>query len=102
MVTKFQKKVYDVLRKVPKGKVITYKELAKAVGSKAYRAVGTAMRKNPFAPKVPCHRVINSNGYVGNFSAQGGVRKKIEMLRKEGVIVDNNMIDLKKYIFKFK
>jgi len=101
MVTKFQKRVYEKLQQVPKGKVTTYKELAKAVKSKAYRAVGTAMKKNPFAPKVPCHRVINSDGYVGNYTAPGGINKKIELLRKEGVIVQNHYIDLNKYLYIF-
>ena len=101
MITSFQKKIYEKLKEVPKGKVISYKELAKAVGSKAYRAVGSAMRKNPFAPKVPCHRVINSNGYVGNFSAKGGTKAKIRLLTKEGVKIKNNRIDLKKYLYKF-
>ena len=89
------------MKKVPKGKVISYKELARAVKSRAYRAVGSAMRKNPFAPKVPCHRVVNSNGTVGNYSAPGGVKKKMGMLRKEGGIIINRKIDLKKFGYTF-
>lgn len=102
MITPFQKKVYKALKKVPKGKVTTYQELAHAVNSKAYRTVGTAMKKNPFAPIVPCHRVINANGSIGNYTGQGGVKKKIELLQQEGVVVEQNKIDLKKYLYKFK
>lgn len=99
-VTNFQNKIYELLKKVPKGKVITYKELAKAAKTKAYRAVGTAMARNPFAPRVPCHRVVNSDGKIGNYSGKGRVKTKIKMLRKEGVEVKNNRIDLKKYLFR--
>ncbi len=96
----FNEKCYAVLKKVPKGKVTTYKEIARAINSKAYRAVGNAMNKNPYAPIVPCHRVINSNGDVGGFAS--GAKKKIEMLKKEGVEISNqNKIDLKKYFYRF-
>ncbi|HOF44343.1 MAG TPA: MGMT family protein [Candidatus Pacearchaeota archaeon] len=96
----FNEKCYSILVKIPKGKVTTYKEIARKLNSKAYRAVGNAMNKNPYAPKVPCHRVVKSNGEVGGFAF--GVKKKIEMLKKEGVYIDkNNKIDLKEYLFKF-
>lgn len=114
MVTKFQDKIYKKLKTVPKGKVTTYKALAKAVNSKAYRAVGTAMAKNPYSvwgraggkscrrqqEIVPCHRVINSDGSIGNYSGKGGNKTKIQMLRKEGVKIINNKVDLKRYLFK--
>ncbi len=95
----FNEKCYSVLRKVPRGKVTTYKELAKALKSKAYRAVGNAMNKNPYAPRVPCHRVVQSNGKVGGFAS--GTKKKAEMLKKEGIEIVNGKIDLKKYLYKF-
>ncbi|PIN93145.1 cysteine methyltransferase [Candidatus Pacearchaeota archaeon CG10_big_fil_rev_8_21_14_0_10_31_24] len=95
----FNEKCYSLLKKVPKGKVTTYKYLAEALNIKAYRAVGNAMNKNPYAPKVPCHRVINSNGKIGGFAF--GVNKKIAMLKKEGVEVVNNKINLDKFGFKF-
>ena len=101
-VTKFRNKIYELLKKVPKGKITTYKELAKAAKTKAYRAVGTAMAKNPYAPKVPCHRVVNSGGKIGNYSGKGGTKTKIKMLKKEGVEVKNNKVDVKKYLFKIK
>lgn len=96
----FNEKCYDILRHVPKGKVTTYKEIANKLNTKAYRAVGNAMNKNPYAPEVPCHRVINSNGFVGGFAH--GAKDKIEMLRKEGVEIDDfGYIDLDKYLHKF-
>ena len=98
----FYEKVYEKLRKVPRGRVVTYKELARALNSKAYRAVGTAMRKNPYAPTVPCHRVVKNNGDIGNFSGKGGVKAKIKLLEKEGVKIKNNkIIDFEKVLFKF-
>ncbi len=96
----FSERCYQILKRVPKGKVTTYKVLARALGTKAYRAVGNAMNKNPHAPRVPCHRVINSNGFVGGFAS--GPKKKIEMLKKEGIKIVNGKIDLRKYFYKFK
>ena len=96
----FYEKCYEVLKKVPKGKVTTYKEIARALNSKAYRAVGTAMNKNPYAPMVPCHRVINSNGELGGFAS--GLKNKIKILKLEGIEIKNNKIDLKKYFYKLK
>jgi len=105
-IPKFYEKVYKVCKEVPKGKVTTYKALAEKLGSKAYRAVGTAMNKNPNGilrctgkDMVPCHRVINSNGLVRQFAS--GQKNKIKLLKSEGVIVTKNKtIDLKKYLFK--
>ncbi len=97
----FDEKCYSFLKKVPKGKVTTYLEIAHAVGNPlASRAVGNAMKRNPYAPKAPCHRVVRSDGKVGGF-ALGNI-KKIEILRKEGIEIDNDRIDLGKYLFKFK
>ena len=95
----FNERCYSILRKVPKGKVTTYKEIAHALKSKAYRAVGNAMNKNPYAPQVPCHRVIKSNGDVGGFAS--GAKNKIKMLKKEGIEIVNGKINLKKYLYKF-
>jgi len=95
----FNEKCYQFLRKVPRGKVTTYKSLAKALKSRAYRAVGNAMNKNPYAPKVPCHRVINSDGKIGGF-AKGSITK-IKMLKAEGIEIKEGRIDLKKYQHKF-
>ena len=99
----FDEKCYDVLRKVPKGKVTTYKMIADKLGSKAYRAVGRAMNKNPHGfpsgGDVPCHRVVGSNGDLVGFAH--GLKKKEEMLKKEGVEIKNGKIDLKKFGHKF-
>lgn len=78
----------------------TYKEIAKALNSDGYRAVGNAMNKNPYAPIVPCHRVVKSNGEVGGFAS--GTKNKIRLLKKEGIEIHNKKIDLDKYLYKFK
>lgn len=96
----FNGRCYAVLRKVPRGKVTTYKEIATALHSKAYRAVGSAMNKNPYAPKVPCHRVVNSDGSLGGFAS--GPKKKAAMLKKEGVEIKKGKIDLKKYMYRLR
>ncbi|MBP9822161.1 MAG: MGMT family protein [Candidatus Pacebacteria bacterium] len=88
-MTDFQNKVYDFVRKIPKGKVVTYKQVAKAIGRpKAYRAVGNALNKNPFSFEgggdVPCHRVVRSDGAVGGFAS--GTNKKLQLLNKEGAL----------------
>ncbi|MBU0894287.1 MAG: MGMT family protein [Nanoarchaeota archaeon] len=96
----FSEKIYKLTSKVPKGKVTTYGELAKALNCKAYRAVGTAMNKNPNWPKVPCHRVVKSNGQVGDFAS--GVKKKIKLLKKEGIEVKKGKIEnFNKVLYKF-
>jgi methylated-DNA-[protein]-cysteine S-methyltransferase len=97
----FAEKVYEQLRQVPKGKVTTYKNLATALGTKAYRAVGSALKNNPDAPQVPCHRVVRSDGKVGGFMGLVSgeeVAKKIVMLRNEGVEIVGGRIDLEKYL----
>ena len=84
--TPFQIKVWKYLRTIPKGKVITYKQLAIAIKMpKASRAVANACAKNPYAPKIPCHRVIRSDGGLGGYSGPGGIRGKIRLLRSEKV-----------------
>jgi len=83
--TKFQVKVWNYLIKIPRGQVKTYKQVAKAINRpKAARAVANACAKNPYAPKVPCHRVIRSDGTLGGFSSPGGTKTKKKMLKKEG------------------
>ena len=84
--TKFQLKVWNYLKKIPKGKVKTYKQVAKGIGMpKAARAVANACGKNPYAPKIPCHRVIRSDGGIGGYSGRGGFRQKLKLLRSEKV-----------------
>ena len=94
---KFNQKVYKLCQKIPKGKISTYKEIAKKLNSKAYRAVGNALNKNPYAPKVPCHRVIKTNGEVGGFAS--GTKNKIKLLEKEGIKINNSKIDLENIFY---
>ena len=83
--TKFQIKVWKYLIKIPKGKVKTYKEVAKAIKMpESARAVANACAKNPYAPRVPCHRVIRSDGSLGGYSAPGGIKLKRKLLKNEG------------------
>jgi len=86
--TNFQKKVWNEISKIPKGKVKTYKELAKLIGKpKSSRAVANACGKNPYPIKIPCHRVIRSDGGLGGYSGKGGIKTKKNLLKKEGVII---------------
>ena len=86
--TKFQLKVWFFLKKIPKGTVKTYSEVAKAIKKPlAVRAVANAIAKNPYPIQIPCHRVIRSDGSLGGYSGKGGVEKKKNLLKKEGIIV---------------
>ena len=86
--TKFQLKVWKYLRKIPKGKVKTYLEVAKAIGKpRAFRAVANAVGKNPYPLKIPCHRVIRSDGTLGGYSGKGGILKKRQLLKFEKVLI---------------
>ena len=86
--TQFQIKVWKYLKTIPKGQIRTYLEVAKAIKRpKAVRAVANAIAKNPYAPKVPCHRVIRSDGTIGGFSAPGGTKTKKKLLKKEGFLL---------------
>jgi methylated-DNA-[protein]-cysteine S-methyltransferase len=94
-------KVYILVNKIPKGKVTTYKIIAKKLNTKGYRAIGQVLNKNPNAPKVPCHRVIKSDGTIGGY-AKGKVKKK-EILRKEGIeFRGDRIINFDKVLEKFK
>ena len=86
----FNQKCYELLQQIPQGKVTTYKEIAKALNTKAYRAVGNAMAKNKQLFVIPCHRVVKSNGEIGNY--QLGVAKKISLLMDEGVAITSNKV----------
>ena len=96
-----KEKIYKNLKKVPKGKVITYKSLGKSVNSKAYRYVGMCMKTNSDLIKIPCYKVVLSSGRIGNYSGIGGVKQKIKLLEKDGIKVVNGKVDLKKYGYKF-
>ena len=86
--TKFQKKVWNYLKTIRKGTVKTYKQVAIGINRpKSARAVANAVGKNPFAPRIPCHRVIRSDGSLGGYSGKGGVKTKKLLLKREGIIL---------------
>jgi methylated-DNA-[protein]-cysteine S-methyltransferase len=95
------KKIYIKLLEVPKGKITTYGELAKAVGLKnGQRAVGKIMNKNPYPVIIPCHRVVKSDGKVGGYAY--GEEIKSDMLTREGIeIRDGKILDLENRIYRF-
>ena len=100
MPTLFQEKVYALCKKVPRGRLTSYRDIAHALHGRAYRAVGSALNKNPYAPRVPCHRVVNTDGSVGGFAR--GSRKKIALLRGEGIhIINNKIVDFEKIRISF-
>ena len=94
-------KVYKKLLQVPEGKITTYGDLARAVGvTNGQRAIGSIMKKNPFPVLVPCHRVVQSNGEIGDYVY--GKKIKSNMLSREGIKISNGKIldfDEKKYYF---
>jgi methylated-DNA-[protein]-cysteine S-methyltransferase len=84
--TKFQLKVWNYLKKIPRGRVKNYSQVAKAIGRpSAVRAVANAVGKNPYPPKIPCHRVIKSDGHLGGYSGKGGIKTKKLLLKREGI-----------------
>ena len=86
--TKFQLKVWKYLKTIPKGQIRTYSEVARAIKKpKAVRAVANAIGKNPYAPKIPCHRVIRSDGSLGGYSGKGGINTKRKLLKLEGILL---------------
>lgn len=91
----FKDRVYELTRRIPKGKVATYGQLAALAGSPgAARAVGDAMRTNPHIPKTPCHRVVGASGALTGYAAGSGVPTKKNMLLAEGVIFKGDKVDL--------
>jgi O-6-methylguanine DNA methyltransferase len=82
---RFQQQVWLACAEIPAGQTRTYSWIAKKIGNpKASRAVGTALGKNPFAPIIPCHRVLRADGSLGGYSGRGGLKTKIALLKKEG------------------
>jgi methylated-DNA-[protein]-cysteine S-methyltransferase len=85
--TPFQTKVWKAIQDIPRGEIRTYKDIAIQIGNpKAYRAVATACKNNPYPITIPCHRVISSNGRIGNYFGQKDSQLKIELLKKEGFV----------------
>jgi methylated-DNA-[protein]-cysteine S-methyltransferase len=103
----FAEMVYTLCRNIPRGKVTTYKEIGKAIGIKGmvYRAVGVALKHNPRAPLVPCHRVIKSDGSIGGFHGKTHgkfIAKKIRLLQQEGIAVKKGkIVDFEEKLFRF-
>lgn len=95
---RFAEKVYQATKKIPAGKVATYKQIAVLIGRpKAARAVGQALNHNPYAPIVPCHRVVAQNGHLCGFAK--GLKVKKKLLQQEGVAVVGQIVDLARYLW---
>jgi methylated-DNA-[protein]-cysteine S-methyltransferase len=98
--TGFNEKCYELLKLIPEGKVTTYSEIASALHSRAWRAVGSAMAKNKNLFNIPCHRVVRSDGAIGQYAL--GADKKAELLLQEGVELANGRVqDLEKFLHRF-
>ncbi len=98
---KFDEQVYEYLKTIPKGTVVTYGMIAHAIGRpRAARQVGNALHRNPFPVVVPCHRVVNREGRLAPAFAFGGIEKQAELLRAEGVEVVNGYVEIEKYIWR--
>jgi methylated-DNA-[protein]-cysteine S-methyltransferase len=98
--------VYGLCKEIPRGKVSTYGEIAKKMGTKAYQLVGQALRNNPYAPEVPCHRVVDSKGHLHGFGGKtdkNAFDDKAKLLIEEGVEVkDDKIVNFEKVLYKFK
>jgi len=92
------KRIYEAVKTIPKGKVATYAQVAEMAGDrKMARAVGNALHKNPDPERIPCFRVVNSKGECSGSFAFGGLDEQAKRLREDGIEVENNKVDLKKY-----
>lgn len=95
-----KEKVYDFLKTIPKGKVVTYGQIAEAAGNpRAARAVGNILHSNPNGDEIPCYKAVDSKGRLSEHYAFGGIEKQKERLEKEGIEVENYRVDLNKYKF---
>ena len=86
----FNQKVWALTARIPKGQVLTYADIARKLRTRGYRAVGNALNKNPYAPAVPCHRVVGSDGKLTGYA--GGLEKKKKMLQQEGVTIADGKV----------
>ena len=104
MPTKFQMRVYEATKRIPRGRVSTYGRVAAYIGCRSCRAVGQALRRNPFAPVVPCHRVVAADLRRGGFSGSASgaqVEKKMRLLRSEGVAFRDGKLAEPSLLFEF-
>ncbi len=93
-------KVYKLLKKTPKGKVSTYKAISVVTGIHP-RAVGMILHVNPDPIGAPCYKIVMSDGHISGYGGTGGVKRKAELLRRDGIEIRNGKVDLKKYLHKF-
>jgi methylated-DNA-[protein]-cysteine S-methyltransferase len=91
----FQQKVWAITARIPRGQVATYADVARKLRSRGYRAVGAALHSNPYAPQVPCHRVVGSDGRLTGFAQ--GLPAKRKMLEKEGITLLGARVDLTRH-----
>ena len=98
---RFEERVLDLVKGIPPGRVATYRDLARALGTEAYQAVGQALGRNTRPIEIPCHRVVRSDGRVGGYAGRGDSRKKSAVLRGEGVRISQGRVDLKRHGFRF-
>jgi methylated-DNA-[protein]-cysteine S-methyltransferase len=100
--TEFEMQVYAVVRTIPCGRVSTYGTVAQRTGRGTARAVGSALAKNPYAPEVPCHRVVRADGALGGFNGETAgpeMAKKVQLLESEGIVIKAGMINLSRFGF---
>ncbi|MFH1364722.1 MAG: MGMT family protein [Candidatus Aenigmatarchaeota archaeon] len=99
---KFEERVWKLTSKIPRGKVTTYGEIARKMNTKAYRLVGQSLKKNPDPVRVPCYKVVKSDGSIGGYGGTNrkNIMKKIRLLEKDGIRVRNGKIDLNKYLYR--
>lgn len=93
--TAFEEKVYDAVRLIPRGRVTTYRLLGQAIGCGSSRAIGQALKRNIYAPEVPCHRIIRSDLSIGGFGGDTDgpeIQRKLQLLQGEGVLFDQRGI----------
>lgn len=104
-MNQLKNKTYTLLRQVPRGRVTTYKELARAAGTRSYRAIGQILRHNPDAPHTPCHRVIASDGTIGGFkgaTAGNQIKEKRQLLQSEGItFAGKRVVNFEKVLYRF-
>jgi len=100
MAMSFNERVWELCGRIPRGKVTTYAQIAHALRTRAYRAVGQALHRNPHAPRIPCHRVVGHDGRLTGYAH--GLDRKRRMLQREGVAVRGDRVDVDKHLFRFK
>ena len=102
--TVFEERVYRLISGIPRGQVSTYGGIARALGCGSAQAVGQALRRNPFAPEVPCHRVVAGDGSIGGFTGRRSgeaIDKKVALLISEGVVFDSGMRVASECLYEF-